>query len=83
MYLDAELSMFQVTKNLFNVTLRIYAEDGSELKFKRWERVSWSTGVNMARASYLSTRASLGARSAREANDGTIPVQEELPFDEE
>lgn len=80
MYLDAEISMYQVTKNLFNVEMRVFKEDGSEVRYKRWDRVSWSNGLGLARAAYLSTRASLGAQE-RHAQDGENSLfQEELPF---
>ena len=83
MYLDAQIELFQVTKNLYNVTLRVYGEDGNEIKFKEWERVSWSNAVGLARAAYLSARATQGAKAARAANEGKAVIQEELPFDNE
>lgn len=80
MYLDAEVSIYQVTKNLFNFTLRIYNEAGEEVRFKRIERVSWSTGMGLTRAAFLATRASLGAKNRLQDENGDDKFQQELPF---
>jgi len=80
-YLDCDIQLYQVTKNLFNVRVQIYDEHGSVIKEVCYRRLAWTVAVHMARTKYLTTRATLGAKSQRATSeDGQSLFQDEMPF---
>lgn len=81
MYLDMQLTFFQVTRSLYNVQMDITNESGELVRRKTYERVSMTSGYYMAAAALKATHAMLGDQSQR-GDDPDTPVlfQEELPF---
>lgn len=81
MYLDCDIQLYQVTKNLFNVRIQIYNDKGDVIRELRYERMSWSAAVHMARVKYLSTRAGAAAKIIRDsAQLQMFSDDETLPF---
>lgn len=81
MYLDCDIQLYQVTKNLFNVRIQIYDDTGKVIRETTYGRMPWGTAVRMARAKYLATRAGVGAREIAESGQLSMFSDDEtLPF---